>query len=513
MILDRNEIILNRYRKIAEMRAEGIEPYPHKFEPTHKSAEILGDSDTLIESGTKVRVAGRIMTIRSFGKAAFFHIQDSEGQIQVHVRKGSTPDEEIAFFKKYIDSGDIIGAEGPVFLTKTNEITVLAEHFYLLAKAVRPLPEKWHGLRDREIRYRQRYVDLIVNPEVRETFAKRTAIIDTMRRYLNEKGYLEVETPMMQPVYGGALARPFITHHNALDMKLYLRIAPELYLKRLIAGGIEKVYEINRNFRNEGISTVHNPEFTMLELYTAYWDYTDTMQLVENLLKHSAQQVLGSLEFVYEDYEIDFSGEWRRMTILEAIKEYEGLALDWHQPAQEVIDKIKDRVELSAGELKDLTNDERIMLLFESKVEEKLIQPTFVMEFPKSKSPLAKTKPSETGVAERFELFVAGLEIANAYTELNDPEAQYEIFKDQAERRHKGVVDAFMMDEDYIRALEYAMPPTSGLGIGIDRVVMLLTNKQSIRDVILFPLLKPEQTSEEEQEETQEKAESDNGEE
>ncbi|MCD6384897.1 lysine--tRNA ligase [Candidatus Sumerlaeota bacterium] len=492
MVLERNEIILNRYRKISEMRAEGIDPFPHKFDPTHKSKEILDNAEELIKSKEKVRVAGRIMSIRSFGKAAFFHIMDGVGRIQIHIRKGSTPDRDREIFQRYIDSGDIVGVEGEVFRTKTGEVTVLAERLVLLAKAVRPLPEKWHGLRDREIRYRQRYVDLIVNEDVRRTFIQRTQIINSMRQYLNEKGYLEVETPMMQPVYGGAMARPFITHHHALDMTLYLRIAPELYHKRLVVGGFEKVYEINRNFRNEGISTVHNPEFTMLELYTAYWDYRDTLLLVEDLLKHIAREVLGTLTFTYDKDEIDFSGEWQRLTILEAIKKHTGIELNWDQPQQEVLRVVAPVVEASAKELQELTTDELIMLLFESKVEEQLIQPTFVMEFPRSLSPLAKASADNPAVAERFELFIARLEIANAYTELNDPEEQYEIFKEQARKRQDGVVDAFMMDEDYIRALEYGLPPTSGLGIGIDRLVMLLTNRQSIREVILFPHLRPE---------------------
>ncbi len=493
MILDRNEIILNRYRKIAELRARGINPFPNKFESTHKSAGILAQAEELIQQGKQVRVAGRILVIRSFGRSHFFHLQDGSGKVQIYVRKDATRAEDMEIFQKYIDGGDIVGVEGTVFRTKTGEVTVLAERLTLLAKAVRPLPEKWHGLKDRETRYRQRYVDLIVNEETRQIFIQRARIIDTMRRWLNEQGYLEIETPMMQPVYGGAMARPFVTHHNALDIDLYLRIAPELYHKRVVVGGLERVYEINRNFRNEGLSTVHNPEFTMLELYTAYWDYSDTLRLVEAMLKHIAQEVLGTLKFKYADYEIDFSGEWRKLTILQAIKEFLGLELDWRQPQTEVLRIVAGKVEAERAEIKDLNTEELIMLLFETHVEEKLIQPAFVLEYPKSLSPLAKAKENEPKVAERFELFIAGLEIANAYTELNDPEEQYEIFKEQARRRQAGVMEAFMMDEDYIRALEYGLPPTSGLGIGIDRLVMLLTNKQSIRDVILFPQLRPEQ--------------------
>ncbi len=492
-MLDRNKIILNRYRKIAELREKGIDPYPHKFEPSHKSAQILADPDAFIESEERVSAAGRIITIRSFGKAAFFHIQDAAGRIQVMVRKGSTPDDEFALFKEYLDNGDMVGVRGAVFRTRTEEVTILAEHLVLLAKAARPLPEKWHGLRDREQRYRQRYVDLIVNEEVRENFRKRSAIITAFREFLNAEGYLEVETPMMQPIYGGALARPFTTYHNALDMTLFLRIAPELNLKRLVVGGLEKVYEINRNFRNEGLSTVHNPEFTMLELYTAYWDYTDTMNLVEEMMKYACEAVNDLLEFTFGENRIDFSGEWRRMTVLDAIKEHTGKDLDWRQEHERVLRDVSGEVDASEGELKDLTTDELIMLLFESTVEEQVVQPTFITEFPKSLSPLSKAKQGEPWIAERFELFISGLECANAYTELNDPEEQYEIFKDQAQKRRLGDVEAFMMDEDYIRALEHGMPPTSGLGVGIDRVVMLLTDQHSIRDVILFPHLRPEQ--------------------
>jgi lysyl-tRNA synthetase class 2 len=500
MLLDRNEIINNRYRKVDDMRKEGIEPYPRKFEPTHLSGDILANPDSFIESGEDVRVAGRIMTMRKFGKAAFFHIQDDGGRIQIHVRKGETPDEYIDLFKKYVDGGDIVGVEGTVFRTKTEEVTVLVKRLVMLSKAVRPLPEKWHGLRDREQRYRQRYVDLFANEDVLATFKARTDIINSMRVFLNDKGYVEVETPMMQPIYGGALARPFVTHHNTLDMRLYLRIAPELYLKRLVVGGMHKVYEINRNFRNEGISTVHNPEFTMLELYTAYWDYNDTLNLVEQLLKDACQQLHGKLTFPYGEIEIDFNGEWKRLTILEAIKETLGLDADWNMPADDARAIVLDNVaDIKKEEIKDWNSDQLIMLLFESRVEDKLIQPVFITEFPKSASPLAKAKEANPAVAERFELFICGMEVANAYTELNDPAEQYDIFGEQVKRRQAGDDEACMMDEDYIRALEYGMPPTSGLGIGIDRVVMLLTDSHSIRDVILFPHLRPEQEQAEEE--------------
>jgi lysyl-tRNA synthetase class 2 len=488
-MLDRNEIIDGRYQLISRLRQSGVNPFAHRYVPTHQSSQILQDAESLIKSETPVRVAGRVLAVREFGRASFFHLLDDSGRIQVYVRQDVLGEDGMRFFKEFVDTGDIVAIEGTVFRTKTGEVTIAAKSLRLLTKAVRPLPEKWHGLRDQEIRYRQRYVDLIVNERVKQTFLKRSHIITALREFLDAEGYVEVETPIMQPVYGGALARPFLTHHNALDMTLYLRIAPELYLKRLTVGGFDKVYEINRSFRNEGISIKHNPEFTMLELYTAYWDYTDTMQLVERMIKNVCQKVLGTLNLVYQGEEIDLEPQWERITLLDAVERETGLKLHWNDDAAGVREKARQLIELRHPHL---STAETILALFEEKVEPKLVRPTFVVEFPKETSPLAKRKENEPEVAERFELFVGRLEIANAYSELNDPEEQYEIFKQQMAKRQAGDLEAFMMDEDYIRALEYGMPPASGLGVGIDRLVMLLTDSSSIREVIAFPLMRPE---------------------
>ena len=493
-MLERSELIQNRYNKVDALRQKGINPYINRFDPTHSSQSILDNADALITSEQKVVIAGRVLTIRSFGKAAFFHVMDGSGKIQAFIKSGMLPDEDFALFKEILDSGDIVGIAGIVFRTKTGEITVLAQRLCLLTKSVRPLPEKWHGLRDTDKRYRQRYVDLIVNEDVHKTFETRSRIISSCRRYLDERGYMEVETPMMQPIYGGALARPFVTHHNTLDMDLFLRIAPELYLKRLLVGGFEKVYEINRNFRNEGISIRHNPEFTMLELYTAYWDYKNTAELLEEMIRTIAQDVLGDTKFIYQGDEIDLApaNGWKRLTMLEAIKAETGHDLHWDEPANAIRLKIGHLIEAPEGKVKDLSAADLIIELFEQKVEPALIQPTFIMEFPKSKSPLAKTKPDDPLVAERFELFMGKLEIANAYSELNDPAEQLLRFQEQARRRAAGDSEAMCIDEDYVRALEHGMPPASGLGVGMDRVAMLFTDSYSVRDVILFPTLRPE---------------------
>jgi len=399
-------------------------------------------------------------------------------------------------FRHSVDMGDWVGVAGPLFRTKTGEITVLANEFGLLSKAVRPLPEKWHGLRDTELRYRMRYVDLIVNPEVRDTFRTRSRTISALRRLLDREGFLEVETPMMQPLYGGASARPFTTHHNALDIPLYLRIAPELYLKRLVVGGLERVYEINRNFRNEGISTHHNPEFTMLELYAALWDFNEMMAFVERIVSTLVGEIRGSMKFAYRGEEIDFTPPWPRITILNALRDKTGANFSWDQ------DEAAVRAE--AGRLgleldKDVHDPADLIIeLFEEHVEPTLVQPTFVTEFPKVKSPLAKSKPDAPLIAERFEAFVGHLEVANGYSELNDPQEQHARFVEQVERRRAGDLEAVgEVDVDYVRALEYGMPPTAGLGIGIDRIVMVLTDSASIRDVILFPLMRPMEATEE----------------
>jgi lysyl-tRNA synthetase, class II len=507
-MLERTELIQNRYNKVDALRDMDINPYVNRFCPTHTSIGVLDNADELIASEDKAIVAGRILTIRKFGKAAFFHIQDAKGKIQVFIKKGIIPDEDFALFKENIDSGDIAGVEGVVFRTKTDEVTVLAHHLVLLSKSVRPMPEKWHGLKDLDTRYRQRYVDLIVNRDVKKTFELRSKIVNVFRQYLDEKGYLEVETPMMQQISGGAVARPFITHHNALGIDLFLRIAPELYLKRLLVGGFEKIYEINRNFRNEGLSIRHNPEFTMMELYTAFWDYNDTADLLEDLIKTVAKEAIGKTKVTFQGDEIDLDppGGWKRITVLDAVKEATGIDFSWDEDEKSVMEKVKGLIQRSEGALKDMSSEEIIMEVFEEKVEPTLVQPTIVMEYPKVKSPLAKSREDDPNVAERFELFIGHLELANAYSELNDPAEQLARFQDQARRQDKGDVEAMSIDEDYIRALEYGMPPASGLGIGIDRLVMILTDSASIRDVILFPTLRPEggRKKEENEEENQE---------
>ncbi|MBN1866260.1 lysine--tRNA ligase [Candidatus Sumerlaeota bacterium] len=497
----RDELVRTRVNKALALREQGGNPFVNRWAPTHRADAIRRARDDYVDKDVRVRVAGRVMVVRSFGKASFFHLMDDSGKIQVYVKKGMVRDEDLEVFASTIDAGDIVGVEGRVFVTRTGELTVGAETLALLTKAYRPLPEKWHGLKDVEIRYRQRYLDLIVNDDVRETFRRRSRIVSYLRRELDRRGYLEVETPMMQPVYGGAAAKPFVTHHNALDLDLYLRIAPELYLKRLTVGGFEKVYEINRNFRNEGISVRHNPEFTMLELYTAYWDYTDTMDLLEDLIRGAALEVLGTAKFTYQEREIDLESPFARCKMLDLVREALNLPEDtplcWGPDGEEgaraalaaAPEGVRSEIEAKAD-----STDEVQVLLFEHLAEPKLWQPTMVCDFPKSLCPLAKAGENPA-TAERFELFVGGLETANAYSELNDPDEQIANFRAQVERRAQGDEEATMMDEDYVRALEHGMPPASGLGIGIDRLAMLLTDSPSIRDVILFPLMRPTQSS------------------
>ncbi len=482
---DLNELMQVRREKLAGLREKGIDPFGGKYGRTGLAMEITGEYDSY--EGREVSVAGRVMAKRVMGKASFAHIQDVSGQIQIYVRLNDVGREEYDFFLR-LDIGDIIGVRGKVFKTRMGEITVSAGEVTLLSKSLRPLPEKWHGLKDVDLRYRQRYLDLIVNPGVRNTFVLRSRIIHSIRKHLDQKGFLEVETPMMQPIAGGAAARPFVTHHNALDMKLYLRIAPELYLKRLLVGGFEKVYEINRSFRNEGISTKHNPEFTMLELYQAYADYRDMLELTEDLISSVAAGVLGTTSVVYEGTEIDLAPPWKRMTMVEAVKEFAGLdfgALRGEGEAYRAAKKLGVDVQPwnSWGAI--------LHAVFEEKVEPRLVQPTFVLDFPIEISPLAKQKKDDPGLTYRFELFICGREMANAFSELNDPLDQKARFIKQMEKRKSGDDEAHMMDEDYIAALEYGMPPAGGLGIGIDRLVMLAAGLPSIRDVILFPLMKP----------------------
>lgn len=485
MELDLNDQMLVRREKMDELSKLGIEPFGAKFTSNATSQQILTDFEN--KEDQSVAIAGRIMSIRGHGKVYFAHLQDREGQIQIYVRLDDIGAEQFDLFKK-VDIGDIVGAEGTVFKTKRGEISVAVKELTFLTKSLRPLPEKWHGLKDVELRYRQRYVDLIVNPEVKRVFELRSKIIRGIRQYLDGLGFLEVETPTMHAIAGGATARPFITHHNALNIDLYMRIALELHLKRLIVGGMERVYEIGRVFRNEGISIKHNPEFTMLELYQAYADYHDMMSITENMIASIAQDALGTTKINYQGQEIDLTPPWTRLTMVEAIKKYTGI--DFNLIGSDEEARIKTE-EIGIPVDKDLTKGTIINLVFEEKVEEHLIQPTFIMDYPIEISPLAKRKTDNPDFTYRFEAFVVCRELANAFSELNDPIDQAERFRDQVRKRDAGDDEAHMMDEDFVRALEYGMPPTGGLGIGVDRLVMLLTDSSSIRDVILFPTLRP----------------------
>ncbi|ATI50654.1 MULTISPECIES: lysine--tRNA ligase [Bacillus cereus group] len=489
-----NDQLLVRREKLHNLREQGIDPFGKRFERTNATNELLSlygefSKEELEEKEVSVSIAGRIMTKRGKGKAGFAHIQDLHGQVQIYVRKDAVGDEEYELFKT-ADLGDLVGIEGKIFKTNVGELSVKATGFTLLTKSLRPLPDKYHGLKDVEQRYRQRYLDLITSMESRETFVTRSKIIREMRRYLDDNGYLEVETPMMHAIAGGASARPFITHHNALDMELYMRIAIELHLKRLIVGGLEKVYEIGRVFRNEGVSTRHNPEFTMIELYEAYADYKDIMKLTENMVAHIAKQVLGTTTIQYGDYEINLEPEWTRLHMVDAIKEHSGA--DFWNPMS--VEEARELAKEHNVEIKDTMEVGHIINeFFEQKVEDKLIQPTFIYGHPVEISPLAKKNDEDPRFTDRFELFIVAREHANAFTELNDPIDQKERFEAQLKEREQGNDEAHMMDDDYIEALEYGMPPTGGLGIGIDRLVMLLTNAPSIRDVLLFPAMRHKQ--------------------
>ncbi|MBO1515155.1 lysine--tRNA ligase [Metabacillus bambusae] len=480
-----------RREKLHTLKEKGLDPFGKRFERSHQTADILAsynefDKEVLEEKAVSVTIAGRIMTKRGKGKAGFAHIQDLSGQIQIYVRKDAIGEEAYEIFNT-ADLGDIIGVTGVVFKTQVGELSIKVKTFELLTKSLRPLPDKFHGLKDIEQRYRQRYVDLIMSPESKKTFITRSKIIQAMRRYLDDQGYLEVETPTMHAIPGGASARPFITHHNALDMPLYMRIAIELHLKRLIVGGLEKVYEIGRVFRNEGISTRHNPEFTMIELYEAYADYQDIMTLTENVIAHIAKEVLGTTTVQYGDYEVNLAPEWTRLHMVDAIKEYTGADF-WKEMS---IEEARNLAQEHNVEINDHMQYGHIVNeFFEQKVEEKLIQPTFIYGHPVEISPLAKKNDEDPRFTDRFELFIVAREHANAFTELNDPIDQKERFEAQLKEREQGNDEAHMMDEDFIEALEYGMPPTGGLGIGIDRLVMLLTNSPSIRDVLLFPQMR-----------------------
>jgi len=486
-----NDQLIVRREKMESLRNKGIDPFGKRFERTHLSTEIFEQysdksEEELEELAVPVRFAGRIMTKRGKGKAGFAHLQDLKGQIQIYVRQDAVGEEQYELFKT-ADLGDIVGVTGTVFKTRVGELSIKVTNFVILTKALRPLPDKFHGLKDIEQRYRQRYLDLIVNPESKQTFVTRSLIIQSIRRYLDQKGYLEVETPMMHAIPGGAAARPFITHHNALDMELYLRIAIELHLKRLIVGGLEKVYEIGRVFRNEGISTKHNPEFTMLELYEAYADFEDIMNLTEDLISTVAKEVLGTTKIQYGEHEVDLSPSWKRIHMVDAVKEYTGVDF-WNVTTDEEARALAKEHNVEITET--MQYGHIVNEFFEQKVEDKLIQPTFIYGHPVEISPLAKKNPEDPRFTDRFELFIVGREHANAFTELNDPIDQKERFEAQLLERAQGNDEAHMMDEDFVEALEYGMPPTGGLGIGIDRLIMLLTNSPSIRDVLLFPLMR-----------------------
>jgi lysyl-tRNA synthetase class 2 len=489
-----NDQVRERLRKLAELRALGLDPYSGRLAPTHEAAAIhtqYGNHTTeqLAAAPVVCTIAGRIVGLRSFGKAAFAHLLDRSGKIQIYAKAERLSELERELLAR-LDLGDWIGVEGVLFRTKTNELTVDVNRLVMLTKTVHPLPEKWHGLTDVEQRYRQRYLDLISNPDVRQVFVRRSRIIDGIRRFLIARGFLEVETPMMQRMAGGALARPFVTHHNALGIDLYLRIAPELYLKRLIVGGLERVFEINRNFRNEGISTQHNPEFTMLEFYQAYADYQELMAVTEELFAALVHDLCGSLTITYQGIPLDFTPPWPRLPFLDA------LARETKTEAG-LLSNLKTLRALAAARTLALPDKATVsqvqQALFDDAVESTLTGPVFITDYPMEISPLAKAKPERADLVQRFELFLAGMEVANAFTELNDPAEQRARFNAQAALRAAGDEEAHGIDEDYLRALEYGLPPTGGEGIGIDRLTMILTDQPSIRDVILFPQMRPEQ--------------------
>ncbi|GAB6075497.1 lysine--tRNA ligase [Desulfurobacterium crinifex] len=496
------KIVEQRKEKAEKLKEFGYEPYAYKYKVTTTAKELIDRFGRHKEGEEREKeelpaeefsLAGRIMSIRIMGKAAFFHLQDGTERIQCYIRRDTVGEEFYnKVFKKLIDIGDIVGIKGKLFRTKTGELTVEVSEMTPLTKSLRPLPEKWHGLKDVEKRYRQRYLDLIVNPEVREIFRTRTKIIKKLREFLDSKGFMEVETPVLQPIASGAAAKPFITHYNALDIDVYLRIAPELYLKRLLVGGFERVYELGKNFRNEGISTRHNPEFTMVEFYMAYADYNDLMELTEELFEYLLDEIFGKgvREIEYQGTKISFERPFRRISYLGELSKKTGLTEEeLLHDEEKVLQKAK---EIGIENVEKLSHFKRVQELFEALVEPELIQPTFVIDFPKAISPLAKEKRGNPELVERFELFIFGREIANAYSELNNPAEQEARFKQQLEEKAKGDDEAMEYDADFITALEYGMPPTAGEGIGIDRLVMLFTDKDSIREVLLFPQLRPE---------------------
>lgn len=490
---EESEQVRVRFEKLEKLIQQGKAVYPNTFRPTHLAELLHGQYD---EKGKEelealqvgVSVSGRVMAIRDFGKAAFVRVQDRSGIIQLFIQRDKLSSEAYDFYKHGLDVGDLVFSEGKLFKTKTNELSIQSTQFELVSKSLRPLPEKYHGIADVEIKYRQRYLDLMMSQETRDTFRKRSLLIEELRRFFIEEGYLEVETPMMHPIAGGATARPFVTHHNALDMTLYMRIAPELYLKRLLVGGLERVFEINRNFRNEGISIKHNPEFTMVEFYQAYATYIDFMELHERLFQRICKKLYGKESLTYQGTEIHFSGKWKTIRVEDAVLEYSG----FKDRA-----KIRDRETLlQYGKTKGLPMNPKdsvgglMMVIFDEEVEGQLIQPTFVTHYPLDVSPLSRKNDQDSFLVDRFELYIFGREMANAFSELNDPLDQKQRFESQAEAKKAGNEEAFDMDLDYITALEYAMPPAAGAGIGIDRLTMLFTDSPSIRDVILFPLMR-----------------------
>ncbi len=484
-IADQHQV---RVDKMLALRASGVEPYAYKYPKTHSAQQLLDQFDGLAEPQTTISVAGRLMTIRHMGKSIFAHLQDESGQIQIYVKKDAVSEQEFEVFKKS-DLGDIFGVSGYLFMTKMGEKSVHVSSLTLLAKSLRPMPEKWHGLTDKETRYRRRYLDLIANPEVREVFKKRSAIIRSLRNFLDGEGFIEVETPILQPIYGGAAAKPFVTHHNRLDVEMYLRVADELYLKRLIVGGFEKVWEFCKDFRNEGLDRSHNPEFSMIELYWAYADYYDVMDLYQRMLVRVATEVLGATAIEFGGNQIELGGEWKRLPLVDSISEAVGRDIsDADEATLRALAKehgIETEKLVGRGKLIDE--------LFSVKVQPRLIQPTFVTDYPVELSPLAKPHRSKPGLTERFEVFIGGMEMGNAFSELNDPIDQKERFERLVELARAGDEDApAVLDEDYVFCLEHGMPPTGGLGFGVDRLCMLLLNQPSIRDVILFPQMKPE---------------------
>jgi lysyl-tRNA synthetase class 2 len=489
--MEESEVLRQWRERIKSLRAMGIELFPNAFPAEHTSADIIaqyGDQSAEALQALKetFSLAGRIMAIRHFGRAAFVQLQDRKGRIQAYLRQDILGEKPFALFKR-LDTGDFVGVRGRLFRTKTGELTIEASLLQLLAKSFRPLPEKWHGLTDVETRYRQRYLDLIVNPGVKETFYKRNEIIQVIKGFLLRRDFLEAETPMMQPIPGGAQARPFKTHHNTLNMDLYLRIAPELYLKRLVIGGVERVFELNRNFRNEGVSSQHNPEFTMLEFYQAYSTYEDLMALIEEMIAEVALKVCGSYKITYQETALDLTPPWPRVTLKQALQQYGAVE------AQVLVDTdaaASLAKQLGLEVIKEESHAELLVRIFEQVVEPKLLQPTFITEYPVEVSPLARRKPADPAVTERFELFIMGREIANGFSELNDPDDQRERFRRQAAQKGAQEDDLSIIDEDFLTALEYGMPPAAGAGIGIDRLVMILTDSPSIRDVIFFPQMR-----------------------